>query len=120
MDLKRLLNEPSLIAGAIRAIILVGTAFGLHWSADQIAAVMLAVEAVLTLLVRSVVTPNHIAEERVDRGGRPSVSLAEQGIESDAPVVNPRPDEPKATDTKLDPPPRIRGSFPSFPQDKDR
>lgn len=48
--------EPAVIAGAIRAIILCAVAFGLKWSADQIAALMLAVEAVLTLVVRQTVT----------------------------------------------------------------
>ena len=52
-------REPVAIAGAIRAVILCAVAFGLKWSPEQIAAVMLAVEAVLTLVTRqSVVTPN--------------------------------------------------------------
>ena len=49
-------REPVLIAGAIRAVILVGTAFGLDWTAEQIAAVMLAVEAVLAAVTRQTVT----------------------------------------------------------------
>lgn len=73
--MNRLLNEPSLIAGALRAIILAGTAFGLKWTAEQIAATMLAVEAVLTLVTRALVTPNQLAEARVDAGGRPTVPL---------------------------------------------
>lgn len=78
MDFSRLLNEPSVIAGAIRAIILCGTAFGLGWTGEQIASVMLAVEAVLTLVTRALVTPNQVAEARVDRGGRPSVPMDQQ------------------------------------------
>lgn len=50
-------REPAVIAGAIRAIILCATAFGLHWTAEQIGATMLAVEAVLTVIVRQSVTP---------------------------------------------------------------
>lgn len=50
-------REPALIAGAIRAIILVAVAFGLNWEPGQIAALMLAVEAVLTVIVRQNVTP---------------------------------------------------------------
>ena len=50
-------REPAVIAGAVRAIILLGVAFGLQWTAEQIAALMLAVEAVLTLLVRQNSTP---------------------------------------------------------------
>lgn len=49
--------EPVRVAAAIRAVILCGTAFGLEWTPAQIAAVMLAVEAVLALLVRNKVTP---------------------------------------------------------------
>lgn len=75
MTLNRLLNEPALIAGAIRAIIFCAVAFGLGWTTQQIGAVMLAVEAVLTLATRSLVTPNQLAEARVDAGGRPSVPL---------------------------------------------
>ncbi len=51
-------REPVAIAGAIRAVILCAVAFGLNWTADQVAATMLAVEAVLTLIIRSRVTPD--------------------------------------------------------------
>lgn len=50
-------REPAVIAGAIRAIVLLAVAFGLHWTPEQIAALMLAVEAVLTVIVRQSVTP---------------------------------------------------------------
>ena len=45
-------REPALIAGAVRAIILAAVAFGLRWTPEQIGALMLALEAVLTVLVR--------------------------------------------------------------------
>lgn len=51
------MREPVAIAAAIRALVLLGVAFGLHWTAEQIAALMVAVEAVLALIVRSKVTP---------------------------------------------------------------
>lgn len=51
-------REPVAIAGAIRAIILCAVAFGLQWTPEQIGATMLAVEAVLTLIIRSRVTPD--------------------------------------------------------------
>lgn len=72
--MSRLLNEPILIATAIRACILAGTAFGLNWTGEQVAQVMLAVEAV-TALVRQMVTPNQLAEHRVNMGGRPTEPL---------------------------------------------
>lgn len=71
--MKRLLNEPTLIAGAIRAILLALTAFGFDLTGDKIAAIMLAVEAVLTLVNRALVTPNQLADERVAAGGSPTV-----------------------------------------------
>lgn len=52
------IREPTLIAGAVRALILAAVAFGLQLSPEQIGAVMLAVEAVLTLVNRALVTPN--------------------------------------------------------------
>lgn len=73
--MKRLLNEPTLIAGAIRAIILCAVSFGWDLTVEQIAQVMLALEAVLTLVNRALVTPNGLAEMRVDAGGRPSVPM---------------------------------------------
>lgn len=51
-------HEPVAIAAAVRAIILCAVAFGLKWSAEQVAAIMLALEAVLAVVVRSKVTPN--------------------------------------------------------------
>ena len=50
-------TEPTLVAGAVRAVLLCAVAFGLRWTPEQIGAFMLAVEAVLTLLNRAVVTP---------------------------------------------------------------
>jgi hypothetical protein len=55
--LKIIRTEPTLIAGLIRAILLCVTAFGLHLSAEQIAAVMLVTEAALSVVTRSQVTP---------------------------------------------------------------
>jgi hypothetical protein len=69
----RLLNEPTLIAGALRAIILCAVSFGWELTVEQIAQIMLALEAVLTLVNRALVTPNQLAESRVDSGGRPTV-----------------------------------------------
>lgn len=50
-------REPVAIAAAIRALILCAVAFGLHWSPEQIAATMIAVEAILALITRSQVSP---------------------------------------------------------------
>jgi hypothetical protein len=71
----RLLNEPVLIGTAIRAVVLAGMAFGLQITPEQLAAVMLAIEAVLALVTRTLVTPNQLAEARVDAGGRPTQPL---------------------------------------------
>lgn len=53
----RLNTEPVAIAAALRAVLVAAVAFGLDWTGDQIAALVLAVELVLGLLVRSQVTP---------------------------------------------------------------
>lgn len=49
-------TEPVAVAAAIRALLLVGIAFGLDWTEQQMAAVMLAVELVLALVLRTQVT----------------------------------------------------------------
>lgn len=55
--------EPVAIAAAIRAVILCAVAFGLRWTPEQIAAVMLAVEAVMALVTRaSVVSSNTLQQ----------------------------------------------------------
>jgi hypothetical protein len=71
--MRRLLNEPVLIAAALRAVILAAVAFGLNVTAEQVATLMVAVEAVLALVTRALVTPNPLAEARVRMGGRPTV-----------------------------------------------
>jgi hypothetical protein len=73
VDLKRLLNEPVMIGAAIRAVILAAVSFGWTLTVEQIASVMLAVEAVLALVTRALVTPNQLAEARVAEGGSPTV-----------------------------------------------
>ena len=50
-------TEPVVLAAAVRAVILAAVAFGLGWTAEQVAALMLAVEAVLAVFIRSKVTP---------------------------------------------------------------
>lgn len=50
-------REPVAIAAAIRAILLSAVAFGLRWTPEQIAAFMLATEAVLAVVTRNRVTP---------------------------------------------------------------
>lgn len=70
--MSRLLNEPVLIGAAIRAVLGAIVAFGFEISAEQMAAGMAAVEAILALVTRALVTPNQLAEARVDAGGRPT------------------------------------------------
>lgn len=71
----RIFNEPVLLGAAVRAIIYAAMAFGTPITTEQLAALMAAVEAVLALITRAVVTPNHLAEARVDRGLRPTQPL---------------------------------------------
>lgn len=50
-------NEPVVITGAVEAVLLVFLAFGLDLTGEQVAYVMGAVTAVLTLAARALVTP---------------------------------------------------------------
>lgn len=50
-------REPVAITAAVRAVILAATAFGLNWTAEQVAAIMIAVEAILAIVVRQSVSP---------------------------------------------------------------
>lgn len=50
-------REPTLWLGLIRAVIVAITAWGFELSAEQVAAVYLLAEAVLSLLNRQLVTP---------------------------------------------------------------
>lgn len=65
-------REPVLITAVVRAGILLGTAFGLKLSVDQITAVMLFTEAVLALFTRSQVT----SEATLQRAQTSSVEMA--------------------------------------------
>lgn len=77
--MKSLWNEPVLIGAAIRAVILAAVAFGVAISAEQLAALMVAVETVLALVTRALVTPNQLAEDRVAEGGSPTQPRHETG-----------------------------------------
>jgi hypothetical protein len=50
-------TEPVAIAAAIRALLVVAVGFGLDLSGEQVASIVVAVELVLGLFVRSQVTP---------------------------------------------------------------
>ena len=54
---QRITREPALITSAIRACLYTAVLFGLPLSIEQTAGVLLAVEAVLALVTRAVVTP---------------------------------------------------------------
>jgi hypothetical protein len=50
-------TEPVAIAAAVRAVLVAAVAFGLEMSGEQIAALVVAIEIVGALFVRSKVTP---------------------------------------------------------------
>lgn len=72
IPMNRLLNEPVLIGGAIRAVLVAAMAYGFTVTPEQMAATMLAVEAVLALVTRAIVTPNQLAEARHAEGLSPT------------------------------------------------
>lgn len=55
---QRIAREPALVTSAIRALLYSAVLFGLPLSVEQSAGVLLAVEAVLALITRAVVTPS--------------------------------------------------------------
>lgn len=63
-------REPVAIAALVRAVVLCATAFGLKLSAEQIAGIMLVVEAILGIITRQSVTPNQTVADNFVRTGR--------------------------------------------------
>jgi hypothetical protein len=62
-------REPVLILALVRAVVVLATAFGLGLTPEQIAAVYLVTEAVLSLIARSNVYSNVGAAELVAEAG---------------------------------------------------
>lgn len=83
----RLFNEPVLIGAAIRAVIYAAMAFGLQMTTEQLGALMAAVEAILALVTRALVTPNQLAEARVAEGLSPTQPRGTTGGPPPMPVV---------------------------------
>lgn len=63
MIARLLTREPALIAGAVGALLMVGVAFGLDLSGEQVGALSAAVAAVWAVVVRSAVVPTPKVEE---------------------------------------------------------
>lgn len=65
---QRIAREPALVTSALRALLYSAILFGLPLSVEQSAGVLLAVEAVLALITRAVVTPSSevVATQRPD------------------------------------------------------
>ena len=81
--MKRLLNEPVLLGSAVRAVVVVMLYFAAV-SVEGSALVLGAVEAVLMLVTRALVTPNQLAEARVAAGGSPTVPRGDAGSVTDS------------------------------------
>ncbi len=74
--MKRLLNEPVALAATVQSLVGFGIIMGwIHMTDAQTGSLMIAINAVLGLGVRALVTPNQLAEARVDAGGRPTTPL---------------------------------------------
>jgi hypothetical protein len=50
-------NEPVLLVGLVQSAIAMATAFGLGWTAEQVAIVLAFTQTFLTVIARSMVTP---------------------------------------------------------------
>lgn len=88
-------REPNLWAGAIRAVLLTLTAFGLQWTGEQVATFMFAVEAILTLLTRASVTSNVKASRQqiaaYDAGREDHRHAVQDAMADDGRRTTPRP-----------------------------
>lgn len=73
--MNRLLNEPVWISNAVRALIALGVGFGLNVTAEQVSLIIVVVDTVIAPILRSLVTPNQLAEHRVAMGGSPTKPL---------------------------------------------
>lgn len=83
----RIFNEPVLIGAAVRAVIYAAMAFGLKMSTEQLGALMAAVEAILALVTRALVTPNQLAEARAAEGLSPTQPRGTTGGPPPMPVI---------------------------------
>lgn len=83
----RIFNEPVMLGTVIRAGLLALMAFGIGLSAEQLAAVMVFVEALLMWITRAFVTPNHLAEARVAEGLSPTQPRGSTGGPPPMPVI---------------------------------
>lgn len=68
--MNRMLNEPVALGAAIRLVLVAAMAFGLQLTDTQLVASMAAIEAVLGLVTRQTVTPNQLAEDRIEQAQR--------------------------------------------------
>lgn len=75
--MNRLLNEPVVIAGLVNTFVILLMTFGIKVTPEQLAAIMAFTNAVLAAVVRALVTPNQLAESRVDAGLRPTETKKE-------------------------------------------
>ena len=60
-------TEPVLILSLARALLLLGAAFGLEWTREQVAAFMIVMELTLAIVTRAKVTSESSLAKLVDR-----------------------------------------------------
>lgn len=77
--MRRLLNEPVIIASVVQSGIALAIAFGANVTTEQLAAIMTFTGTVLALLARALVTPNQLAEARVAEGLSPTKPRGSDG-----------------------------------------
>lgn len=64
-------QEPAVSAGTVAAVVSVAAAFGFRWSAGVVGAVLAVLSLVLSVIVRSRVTPVSPPEAPAGPGGAP-------------------------------------------------
>jgi hypothetical protein len=68
------MNEPVAIGAIVRSALTALMAFGIGLTAEQVAAVVIVAEMISGFVIRQSVTPNRLAEHRVNTGRRPTDS----------------------------------------------
>jgi hypothetical protein len=78
-------TEPVLLVGLVQSAIAMATAFGLGWTAEQVAIVLAFTQTFLTVIARSMVTPNQQFDAAVNTEAE---NIASAVIKDHAPLTD--------------------------------
>lgn len=67
--------EPVVLSSLVRGLLLILTGFGLKMTVEEITAIMVAVESIMAVIVRSRVTPNLTVDSKVQNAVNNAISF---------------------------------------------